>query len=92
VEQYLHSPNTLSWRGAQLGGAEGQLYLYLYLYSSHNVQNERMFRKEYLSVAFIFRNIFGSEGLHYKPLEELNYDLYWSDIDSTLHEYQIELQ
>jgi hypothetical protein len=31
VELYLHSPNTPSWRGAQLGGAEGQLYLYLYL-------------------------------------------------------------
>jgi hypothetical protein len=23
VELYLHSPNTPSWRGAQLGGAEG---------------------------------------------------------------------
>jgi hypothetical protein len=23
VELYLHSPNTLSWRGAQLGGAQG---------------------------------------------------------------------
>jgi hypothetical protein len=29
VELYLHSPNTPSWRGAQLGGAQGQLYLYL---------------------------------------------------------------
>jgi hypothetical protein len=27
VELYLHSHNTLSWRGAQLGGAQGQLYL-----------------------------------------------------------------
>jgi hypothetical protein len=26
VELYLHSPNTPSWRGAQLGGAQG-LYL-----------------------------------------------------------------
>jgi hypothetical protein len=26
-ELYLHSPNTPSWRGAQLGGAQGQLYL-----------------------------------------------------------------
>jgi hypothetical protein len=25
VELYLHSPNTPSWRGAQLGGAQGQL-------------------------------------------------------------------
>jgi hypothetical protein len=25
---YLHSPNTPSWRGAQLGGAQGQLYLH----------------------------------------------------------------
>jgi hypothetical protein len=25
VELYLHSPNTLSWRGAQLEGAQGQL-------------------------------------------------------------------
>jgi hypothetical protein len=29
VELYLHSPNTLSWRGAQLGGAQRQLYLTL---------------------------------------------------------------
>jgi hypothetical protein len=29
VELYLHSPTTPSWRGAQLGGAQGQLYLYL---------------------------------------------------------------
>jgi hypothetical protein len=27
VELYLHSPNTPSWRGAQLGGAQGELYL-----------------------------------------------------------------
>jgi hypothetical protein len=27
VELYLHSPNTPSWRGALLGGAQGQLYL-----------------------------------------------------------------
>jgi hypothetical protein len=27
VELYLHSPNTPSWRGAQLGGAQGQLCL-----------------------------------------------------------------
>jgi hypothetical protein len=26
VELYLHSPNTPSLRGAQLGGAQGQLY------------------------------------------------------------------
>jgi hypothetical protein len=32
VELYLHSPNTPSWSDAQLGGAQGQLYLYfLYL-------------------------------------------------------------
>jgi hypothetical protein len=24
VKLYLHSPNTPSWRGAQLGGAQGQ--------------------------------------------------------------------
>jgi hypothetical protein len=29
VELYLHYPNTHSWRGAQLGGAQGQLYLHL---------------------------------------------------------------
>jgi hypothetical protein len=29
VELYLHSPNTPSRRCAQLGGAQGQLYLYL---------------------------------------------------------------
>jgi hypothetical protein len=27
VELYLHYRNTPSWRGAQLGGAQGQLYL-----------------------------------------------------------------
>jgi hypothetical protein len=27
VELYIYSPNTPSWRGAQLGGAQGQLYL-----------------------------------------------------------------
>jgi hypothetical protein len=27
VKLYLHSPNEPSWRGAQLGGAQGQLYL-----------------------------------------------------------------
>jgi hypothetical protein len=30
VELYIHSPNTPSWRGAQLGGAQGLLY---YFYS-----------------------------------------------------------
>jgi hypothetical protein len=29
VDMYLHSPNAPSWRDAQLGGAQGQLYLYL---------------------------------------------------------------
>jgi hypothetical protein len=29
VELYLHSPNTPSWRSAQLGGAQGQFYLYI---------------------------------------------------------------
>jgi hypothetical protein len=29
VELYLNSPITPSWCGAQLGGAQGQLYLYL---------------------------------------------------------------
>jgi hypothetical protein len=29
VELHIHSPNAPSWRGAQLGGAQGQLYLYL---------------------------------------------------------------
>jgi hypothetical protein len=27
MELYLHSPNTPSWSGAQLGGVQGQLYL-----------------------------------------------------------------
>jgi hypothetical protein len=29
VELYLYSPNTLSWRGAQLGGAQGQFNIIL---------------------------------------------------------------
>jgi hypothetical protein len=29
VELYLHAPSTPSWRGAQLGEARGQLYLYI---------------------------------------------------------------
>jgi hypothetical protein len=32
VELYLHSPTTPSWRGAQLGGAQGQLF-YLFTFS-----------------------------------------------------------
>jgi hypothetical protein len=28
LELYLHSPNTPSWRGVELGRAQGQLYLY----------------------------------------------------------------
>jgi len=32
VELYLHSPNTPSCCGAQLGGAQGQLYLLPLLY------------------------------------------------------------
>jgi hypothetical protein len=34
VELYFHSPSTLSWRGAQFGGAQGQLYLTFYSYTS----------------------------------------------------------
>jgi hypothetical protein len=33
VELYLHSPNTPSWSGAQLGGAQGQV-IYFYTLSS----------------------------------------------------------
>jgi hypothetical protein len=39
VVLYLHSPNTPSWRGAQLGGAQVQLYLYLEKLS-HSVSQE----------------------------------------------------
>jgi hypothetical protein len=28
MELYLHSPNAPSWRGAQLGGAQGQLFTF----------------------------------------------------------------
>jgi hypothetical protein len=31
VELYFHSPNVPSWRGAQLGGAQGQVCLYLFV-------------------------------------------------------------
>jgi hypothetical protein len=31
VEIHFYSPNTPSWRGAQLKKAQGQLYLYFYL-------------------------------------------------------------
>jgi hypothetical protein len=31
VEMYLHSPNTPSWRGAQLGGAQGRAFTGLFL-------------------------------------------------------------
>jgi hypothetical protein len=37
VELYLHSPITSSWRGAQLGGARGQLYLYLFSLTSDHI-------------------------------------------------------
>jgi hypothetical protein len=33
MELYLHSPNAPSWRGAQLGGAQGQLFMILSLVS-----------------------------------------------------------
>jgi hypothetical protein len=42
VELYLHSPNVPTWRGDQLGGAMGQLYLYLYLLGSHNNKYKTM--------------------------------------------------
>jgi hypothetical protein len=32
VELYIYSLNTPSWRGTQLGGAQGQLYLYFTFY------------------------------------------------------------
>jgi hypothetical protein len=35
VELYIYSPNTPSWRGAQLGGAQGQLYLALLFLYAH---------------------------------------------------------
>jgi hypothetical protein len=38
AELYLHSPNTPSWRGAQLGGAQTQLYLFFYLLHFINVR------------------------------------------------------
>jgi hypothetical protein len=37
VELYLHSPNTTSWRGAQLGGAQCQEMVFLsYAYRCRN--------------------------------------------------------
>jgi hypothetical protein len=39
VELYLHSPSAPSWRGAQLGGAQGQLYLYFLGFFSNAAQN-----------------------------------------------------
>jgi hypothetical protein len=42
VELYLHSPNTPSWRGAQLK-AQGQLYLFLNTVSlSHATMTQRV--------------------------------------------------
>jgi hypothetical protein len=41
VELYLHSPNAPSCHGAQLGGAQGQLYLYFYLIV-HYISRELM--------------------------------------------------
>jgi len=32
VDLYRHSPNASSWRGAYLGGAQGQLYLLPFSY------------------------------------------------------------
>jgi len=32
VELYVHAPSTPSWRGDQLGGAQGQLCLYFTYY------------------------------------------------------------
>jgi hypothetical protein len=58
VELYLHSPNTHSWRGAQLGGAQGQLYLYLYLYLEAVMNNANC-------IQGIYGNVFDVL-LHYK--------------------------
>jgi hypothetical protein len=38
VELYLHSPNTPSWRGVQLGGAQGQL-LHTFLLNSLQIRD-----------------------------------------------------
>jgi hypothetical protein len=35
VELDFYSPNTPSWRGAQLGGTQGQLYLYFGFKETH---------------------------------------------------------
>jgi hypothetical protein len=35
VELYLYSPNAPSWLGAQLGGAQGQLYIFYLTFHLH---------------------------------------------------------
>jgi hypothetical protein len=44
VELYLHSPNTPSWRGAQLKKAQAQLYLFTFTkyYQDHQVNEDEM--------------------------------------------------
>jgi len=43
MELYLHSPNTPSWRGDQLGGAQGQLFTFLTYIVDH--QSHKTARK-----------------------------------------------
>jgi hypothetical protein len=39
VELQLHSPNTLSWRGAELGGPQGQLFTYLFRGAGYSLKS-----------------------------------------------------
>jgi hypothetical protein len=55
VEVYLHSPNGPSWRGARLGGAQGQLYLYFTFYLiviGETILGIYVFLMEYVLVYF----------------------------------------
>jgi hypothetical protein len=62
VELYLHSPNTSSWRGAQLK-AQGQLYLYLFILvikerllilgSNLSYENQKFVQYGYTPISYI---------------------------------------
>jgi hypothetical protein len=50
VELHLHSPNVLSWRGAQLKKAQGQLYLYLLYWNEREYFNTGLISVDVVSV------------------------------------------
>jgi len=67
-ELYLHSPNTPSWRGAQLK-AHGQPYLYLCLYFTKFYQVLKLWYMQ--DVRWVWSYILGRYSGHFKYYPEI---------------------